>query len=90
MSPQYVEVKFKASGKDEAEKLSSAIVKVINNKTIKIQESSNQEISFRVESGNPVIMETRPDIAVNSIIGLLSGFLLGIFFIFTKEYFRKE
>jgi capsular polysaccharide biosynthesis protein len=89
MSPQYAEIKFKASERDEAEKISSAIVKVINNKTRKIQENSNEEISFKVESGSPVILETRPNILINSIIGLISGSVLGLFFVFTKEYFKQ-
>ncbi len=89
MSSQYIEVKFKTAKKEEAEKLSSAITKVINEKTRKIQEDSEQEISFRVNSGNPVILETKPDIPVNSAIGLISGAIIGIFFAFIKEYFKK-
>ncbi len=89
MSPQYTEVKFKTEKRDEAEKISSAIVKVINNKARRIQENSKQEISFKVESGNPVILEAKPDIPVNLIIGLISGAILGIFIVFTKEYFKK-
>ncbi len=45
MSPQYTEVKFKTEKRDEAEKISSAIVKVINNKAKRIQENSKQEIT---------------------------------------------
>lgn len=89
MSPQYAEVKFETPSRNEAEKISSAIVKVINNKAKKIQENSKQEISFKVESGSPVILEDRPDIPLNSIIGLISGAVLGIFFVLIKEYFRK-
>lgn len=89
MSPQYAEVKFKTETRNEAEKISSAIVKILNNKAKKIQENSKQEISFKVESGSPVILEARPDAPVNSILGLISGALLGIFIVFTKEYFKK-
>ncbi len=88
MSPQYAEISFKTTSRADAGKISSSVIKVINSKTKKLQENSKEEISFKIESGAPVIMESRPDAFLNMIIGLVSGLTLGIFYVFTKEYFK--
>jgi len=87
MSSQYVEVKFKADSREDAEKISAAIVEVIGSKTKTLEENSEQELSFSIESGNPIIVESKPNIFLNLVIGLISGFALGIFAVFGKEYF---
>lgn len=88
MSAQYVEVKFKMNNKEDAEKISSAIVEVIKSKVKNLEENSEQEVSFLVENEKPVIVESKPDALLNLIIGLVSGFTLGIFVVFGKEYFK--
>jgi capsular polysaccharide biosynthesis protein len=87
MSSQQVEVKFKTNAREEAEKISQAVAEVINNKVKILKESSEQEISFSVDSENPVIVESRPDAILNLIIGLVSGLALGIFIVFLRRYF---
>jgi capsular polysaccharide biosynthesis protein len=87
MSSQYVEVKFKSNTIKEAEKISVATSEVINAKIEKLQETSDQEISFLISSGDPVIVENRPDAFLNLIIGLISGLALGVFWVFGRRYF---
>ena len=87
MSPQYVEVKFKSSTKEEAEKISVAVVEIINNRVEKLKKASEQEVSFLVSSGKPVIVESEADAILNLIIGLISGLALGIFWVFLRRYF---
>ena len=87
MSPQYVEVKFKSSTTEEAKKISTATIEIINAKVEKLKEFSEQEISFLVSSENPVIVENRPDAILNLIIGLISGMALGVFIVFLRRYF---
>ena len=87
MSPQYVEVRFKSSTTEEAKKISTATIEIINAKVEKLKESSEQEISFLVSSENPVIVESRTDVILNLIIGLISGMALGVFVVFLRRYF---
>ena len=87
MSTQYVEVKFESKTRKEAEKISVAVVEIINAKAEKLKKSSEQEVSFSVSSGNPVIVENKPDAILNLIIGLISGLALGVFVVFLKRYF---
>ena len=86
MSPQYVEVKFKSNTREEARKISTATVEIINAKTEKLKETSEQEISFLINSEDPVIIESKPDAILNLIIGLISGLALGIFVVFLRRY----
>ena len=87
MSPQLVEVKFKSKTEKEAEKISSATIKVINAKIEKLKEASEQEVSFSVNNGDPVIVKNKPDAILNLIIGLISGLFVGVFFVFGRRYF---
>ena len=87
MSSQYVEVKFNTSTKKEAEKISRAIVKVINGKAEALEKNSGEEVSFSISGTNPVIAEDNPDIFLNLFIGFISGLALGIFTVFGKRYF---
>lgn len=87
MSAQYIEVKFETNNEEDAEKISLAIAEVIESKVKNIGENSKQELSFLIESGKPVIIESRPNAFLNLIIGLISGLVLGIFVVFGKEYF---
>ena len=89
MSAQYVEVKFKTNSREDAEKISAAIVKITESKIKTLKESSEQELSFSIESGKPIIIESKPNAFLNLIIGLISGFVLGIFVVFGREYFRQ-
>ncbi|MBW6440659.1 hypothetical protein K0B03_01330 [Patescibacteria group bacterium] len=89
MSPQFVEVKFETKNIKEAEKISVAIIAEMNNKVQKIEEDSNGEIAFLISNKNPIIIQKQKNIFSNSLIGFISGIILGIFFVFFKRYFSS-
>jgi len=89
MSNQYVEVSFETESAESAEKISSAIDRVLNRKMNELSAESGEEISFSIEETDPVIVEKRPDLPLNIFTGLLSGLFLGTFFIFLKRYLDK-
>ncbi len=88
MSAQYIEIKFKTNSEEDAKKISAAVVKIVESKIKALGENSEQELSFSVENKNPIIIKSRPNAFLNLIIGLISGFVLGIFVVFGKEYFK--
>jgi capsular polysaccharide biosynthesis protein len=86
MSSQQVEVRFRTNTREESEKISQAVMEVMNTKIEKLKEASEQEISFSVSSENPVVIKSKPDAILNLIIGLISGLFVGIFFVFLRRY----
>lgn len=88
MSAQHIEVKFETDNKEDAEKISSAITEVIKSKVKNLEKNSEQELSFLVESEEPLIFESKSNAFLNLIIGLVSGLILGTFAVFGKEYFK--
>jgi len=88
MSAQYVEVKFGTKNKEDAEKISLAIIETAKSKMKNLEEKSGQEVSFSIENEKPIIIKSRSDAFLNLIIGLVSGLFLGIFVVFGKEYFK--
>ena len=90
MSSQYVEVKFSAITKEDAEKISRAVVEVINNKVEALEKNSEGEVAFFIESGEPIIIKNKPDLLFNLFIGFISGLVLGVFAVFGREYFSNK
>lgn len=89
MSPQYVEVRFKAKEKEKAQKISSVIPSVLQNKVQQLTWNS-RDLAFYIRAANPVIVENRPKPLFNGLIGLVSGFVLGIFVVFFGVYLGKD
>ncbi len=89
MSSQYVEVRFKASQKEEAQKISGVIPSVLQSRAQQLTWDS-KDLSFYIKAASPVIVENKPKPLFNGLIGLISGFVLGIFVVFFKEYLRKD
>lgn len=89
MSPQYIEVKFETNNIDQADKISTAIIDKINNKIQSIKKDSEGEIAFLISNEKPITIKKEQNIFLNSIIGLISGIILGIFFVFFKRYFKE-
>lgn len=89
MSPQYVEVRFKAEEKEKVQKISSVIPSVLQSKAQQLAWSSG-DLAFYIRATSPVIIENKPKPLFNGLIGLISGFVLGIFVVFFREYFKKE
>lgn len=87
MSNQYVEVSFNSETRENAEKISKSITKTVQQKMEQAKSSSEDEVSFSIENNAPVIIEKKPDIALNSLIGIFSGFFLGVIIVLIKKYF---
>jgi capsular polysaccharide biosynthesis protein len=86
MSNQYVEVSFTAPKKDDAEKIAAALTETVNQKISSASAASGQEVSFSVDNNQPVTLEKKQDLLLNTFIGLVSGLFLGIFAAFLKKY----
>ncbi len=90
MSSQYIEVKFETNNIDQANKISIAIVDEINGKIQKMKNDSEEEIAFLISNENPITIKKEQNIFLNSIVGLISGVMLGIFLVFFRRYFKAD
>jgi len=88
MSSQHIEIKFNSDTKESAEKISSAAVKIMNDKIKTLEKNSGEEIAFSVSGESPIIVEKKPDALLILFIGFISGIMMGVFVVFGKEYFR--
>ena len=89
-SPHSVEVKFKSKTKKDAQSIAKTVVSVLKKKTTTISRISQEEIVFSVVGSDPVIVEKKPNLILNTIVGVISGLLLGILIVFGKEYFKAD
>lgn len=87
MSNLYVEVSFETNKREDAEKISEALIKTVKEKIGNTEIESAKEISFSVSNNQPIIIESRPDAIINGTIGIFSGLFLGILAAFLKKYF---
>ncbi|HLD22218.1 MAG TPA: hypothetical protein VJB65_04945 [Patescibacteria group bacterium] len=87
-SAQHFVVLFKDSNKENAEKLSHAIIEVIEKRaaeSITIDEKS----PFSVHALQPVIVQSEYPVWLTTVVGVIVGFLGSIILVYIREYFRN-
>ncbi len=89
MSSQYVEVRFKAEEKEKAQKISGVIPSVLQSRAQQLTWSS-RDLAFYIRATSPVIVANIPKPLFNGLIGLVSGFVLGVFVAFFMVYLGKD
>lgn len=90
LAPHYVEVRYKTSRENDAERIAEAITQVLAQKTLSLGELSKKQTDFYVNSGDPVIALVKPPVLVNTLLGLVIGALAGILLGIVKEYFKRD
>lgn len=88
MSNQYVEVSFAAASRSDAEALARELVAAVNRNLLAFETASESEVAFAAAPTAPVIVEKRPDFPLTALVGLVSGFCLGLFTALLKRYFQ--
>jgi capsular polysaccharide biosynthesis protein len=86
MSAQYLEIKFKAENSQEAKKISSAIASVLESKSKDLGWTDEEKNIFSIKTSEPVIIEKKSPIFLNTFIGFLSGLFIGILIGFFRKY----
>lgn len=83
-------INLRVKGKDmvEIEKIVNAAVS-LTEKKIADSNQGNKE-SYRLIKFNTLVSSDKPNVALYSIFGLISGLLLGILVAFSANYFQKK
>jgi len=87
-SPQNVVVRYRERDKQTAQKIADAIIAIVEEKTAAAVQTSDQKAFFVFVGSLPVIVEKKPLLWLNLIIGLVGGLLVSIIAAYTVEYLR--
>lgn len=89
-SAQNIVVKFTERDRETSEKISAAIISVMESKAPDLNRSSDNKALFEIVGTKPVIVENKVNIYLVGVIGLVVGFLLSIVLVNVKEYLRDN
>lgn len=92
-SGQNIGVNFTEKEKSTAEKVAQATVEVIGKKVADLNKSADTKALFEAVASPAVIVESKPNAVLNTLIGLAAGFIVGLFtayFIFYLKTEKKE
>ncbi len=88
LSSQVVSVKFSASDKKTAEKISLAVVKILEKSTAQLNEDQKENTWFEIKAQDPVIVENTFDPKIIFLASLAMGIFLGFWFVMLKHYWE--
>ncbi|MFC1663301.1 hypothetical protein ACFL04_04040 [Patescibacteria group bacterium] len=87
-SSQNIGVRFKERDRVTAEKIAAAIIDVLQEKTTNINQTADAKSLFEIVGSTPVIVATKPSIAVLTIVGLVAGFFVVFMMVLIIYYLR--
>lgn len=89
-SAQNIVAKFTERDQETAQKISTAIVAVMEGKAANLNRSSDNKALFEIVGTKPVIVKNKINIYLVGVIGLIVGFLFSIVLVYLKEYLRDN
>lgn len=84
--PATINVSITGTDRDVIDRLINASAEVLQEKTNELGKGS--ENFYKIVKFEPLINENNPDIFLNTLIGLISGMILGAIIAFAIEYFK--
>jgi capsular polysaccharide biosynthesis protein len=87
-SPQNIVVRFKERDTQTAERISQAIIDIVQSKASLSNQTSDSQALFEVIGSKPVIVEKKPNIWLNMIIGFLAGIIFSIIIAYLVDFWR--
>lgn len=87
--PATINVTLSGTNKNELDKLINSAADTMQDKTNEIGKSDKDNV-YDIVKFTPVITETTPNLLLNTIIGLLSGIILGVILVLATAYLREE
>lgn len=87
-SGQNIGVKFTEKERSVAEKVAQSTVSVISEKVLDLNKSADAKALFEAVPSPVVIVENKPNVLLNTLIGLSVGLILGLFLAYLVYYFQ--
>lgn len=88
-SPQNIVVRYQERDRATADQIAQAITAVVEQRAADANKTIEQEALFAVKGGTPVIVEKKPSVILNTIIGLVAGFVLSVVTVYSLAYIRR-
>jgi len=82
-------VQFTDASRDNAEKLSAAIVTMVEDGAGAADQGDGEKVLFTVQALDPVVAESKFPIWLVTSVGVLAGLILSLILVYLREYFRK-
>jgi capsular polysaccharide biosynthesis protein len=73
-----VDISYQSNNVEESKKLLTEFIGVIKEKAKNYQINPSADLLFDIQSTEPVVVESRPSMGLNLLLGLLGGAILGI------------
>lgn len=89
-SPQNVAVRYKERNIETAQKIAQGIIKVVEEKSLELNRTSEGDSLFLVVGSQPVIVPYKPSVPLVTVVGLAVGFLISCFLAYVIYYFKKS
>jgi len=86
--PSTINLSVSSGNKEEASKLIAAATDVLQEETNKL--SKNSDSLYEIAKFVPVVSDNKPNVATNTLLGLLAGLVISVFLSLGLEYFRKK
>ncbi|MFA6391929.1 MAG: hypothetical protein WCW66_04240 [Patescibacteria group bacterium] len=87
-SPQNIVVRFNERDEETANKISQAVILVVEEKAVTINQTADNKALFEIVGEKPVIVKNDPQIILTTIIGFIVGLVLSIVFVYMIRYFK--
>lgn len=89
LPPVSLSIAVKDQDRTKAEKLVNASIAILDERTQEQNKGDNADHHFNLIGGATVTAPARPDLAVNTIIGLIGGLLLSLIIVFLRHYLKE-
>lgn len=89
-SSQNIVLRFSEATRERAEQISKSIIDTTKTRASALNRSSDQKALFEVVAAEPVIVEKRPNVALKTVLGFVSGVILGLIFAIGLHYLRPR
>lgn len=89
-APQLVSLKVTQEEATTAKKFCTALAQATTERINLLNQTGDKAISVDLLNPEPLLVKNDPRLVLNTLVGLLSGALLGFLYIFLKEYFAES
>lgn len=88
LGPQYLELRFQSSSKEDAQKISKSVISVLSQRIEDLRGDRN--VWFKVNARDPLIIENRWNLGIVALVTFCSGLLAGVFVSLIRFYLEGQ